>query len=63
MRTLAVIETIDVDGSPDGLLYDPFNARVHVLSHSAPNDTVINAADGTVVGLGRPGRTAGAGAE
>jgi hypothetical protein len=49
-KTLAVIKTIDVDGSPDGLLFDPFNGRVHVLSHSAPNDTVINAADGTVVG-------------
>jgi hypothetical protein len=50
MKTLKVIKTIDVDGGPDGLLFDPFNARVHVLSHSAPNDTVINAADGTVVG-------------
>jgi hypothetical protein len=49
-KTLAVIKTIDVDGSPDGLLFDPFNGRVHVLSHAAPNDTVINAADGTVVG-------------
>jgi DNA-binding beta-propeller fold protein YncE len=49
-KTLKVIKTIDVDGSPDGLLFDPFNGRVHVLSHSAPNDTVINAADGTVVG-------------
>ncbi len=50
MKTLAVIKTIDVDGSPDGMLFDPFNGRVHVLSHTAPNDTVINAADGTVVG-------------
>ena len=50
MKTLAVIKTIDVQGSPDGLLFDPFNGRVHVLSHSAPNDTVINAADGSVVG-------------
>jgi hypothetical protein len=49
-KTLAVIKTIDVDGSPDGLLFDPFNQRVHVLSHSAPNDTVINTVDGTVVG-------------
>lgn len=49
-KTLAVLKTIEVEGSPDGLLFDPFNGRVHVLSHSAPNDTVINAADGTVVG-------------
>jgi len=50
MKTLAVIKTIDVEGNPDGLLFDPFNQRVHVLSHSAPNDTVINPVDGTVVG-------------
>jgi DNA-binding beta-propeller fold protein YncE len=49
-KTLKVLKTIDVDGSPDGLLFDPFNERVHVLSHQAPNDTVINAVDGTVVG-------------
>ena len=49
-KTLKVIKTIDVEGNPDGLLYDPFNQRVHVLSHSAPNDTVINPADGTVLG-------------
>jgi DNA-binding beta-propeller fold protein YncE len=49
-KTLATIKTIDVNGSPDGLLFDPFNGRVHVLSHIAPFDTVIDAADGTVVG-------------
>jgi len=49
-ETLAVIKTIDVDGNPDGLMYDPFNDRVYVLSHRAPNATVINAADGSIVG-------------
>jgi DNA-binding beta-propeller fold protein YncE len=49
-KTLATIKTIDVQGSPDGILFDPFNARVYIFSHSAPNATVINAADGTVVG-------------
>jgi len=49
-KTLSVIKTIAVDGNPDGLLFDPFNQRVHVLSHVAPTDTVISAADGTVVG-------------
>ncbi len=48
--TMKLIKTIAVDGGPDGIMFDPFNGRVHVLSHSAPNDTVINAADGTVVG-------------
>jgi len=49
-KTLATIKTIDVDGGPDGILYDPFNARVWIFSHRAPNATVINAADGKVVG-------------
>lgn len=49
-KTLATIKTIDVDGGPDGLFYDSFNDRVYVLSHRAPNATVINAADGTVAG-------------
>ncbi len=49
-QTLAVIKTIDVDGNPDGLLYDSFNDRVYVLSHRAPNATVINASDGSVAG-------------
>jgi DNA-binding beta-propeller fold protein YncE len=49
-KTLATIKTLDVDGNPDGLLYDSFNDRVYVLSHRAPNATVINAADGSIVG-------------
>src|ERR1700719_2637452 len=49
-QTLATIKTIDVDGGPDGMLYDSFNDRVYVLSHRVPNATVINAADGSVVG-------------
>jgi DNA-binding beta-propeller fold protein YncE len=49
-RTLAVLKTIDVQGNPDGILFDPFNARVYVFSHTAPNATVIEAKDGSVVG-------------
>ncbi len=49
-KTLAPIKTIEVDGAPDGMLYDSFNDRVYVLSHRAPNVTVINASDGSVVG-------------
>ena len=48
-NTLKVIKTIDVDGRPDGILCDPFNARVWVLSHQPPHATIIDAADGTVV--------------
>lgn len=49
-RTLATIKTIDVQGNPDGILFDPFNQRVYILSHSAPHATVINAVDGSVAG-------------
>ena len=49
-KTLATIKTIDVEGNPDGLLYDAFNDRVYVLSHRAPNATVINASDGSIAG-------------
>jgi DNA-binding beta-propeller fold protein YncE len=49
-KTLALIKTIDVQGGPDGILFDPFNARVWIFSHRAPNATVINAADGTIAG-------------
>ena len=48
--TLAVLKTIDVQGNPDGILFDPFNARVYVFSHTAPNATVIDAKEGSVVG-------------
>jgi DNA-binding beta-propeller fold protein YncE len=48
--TLKPIKTIDVEGNPDGILFDSFNQRVYILSHAAPNATVINSKDGTVVG-------------
>jgi DNA-binding beta-propeller fold protein YncE len=49
-KTLALIKTIEVQGGPDGILFDPFNQRVWVFSHRAPNATVINSVDGTVMG-------------
>jgi hypothetical protein len=49
-KTLATIKTIDVQGGPDGILGDPFNGRVYVFSHGAPNATVIDAKDGSIVG-------------
>ncbi|HEY1755978.1 MAG TPA: hypothetical protein VGG72_11320 [Bryobacteraceae bacterium] len=49
-KTMMPIKTIDVQGGPDGILYDAFNDHVYILSHSAPNATVINAADGAVLG-------------
>ena len=49
-KTLATIKTIDVQGGPDGILADPFTGRVYVFSHSAPNVTVLDAKDGSIVG-------------
>jgi len=49
-QTLKVIKTIDVGGRPDGIMFDPYNERVWVLSHQPPYATVIDAKSGTVVG-------------
>ena len=49
-KTLALIKTIPVDGGPDGILGDAFNHRVYIFSHSAPNVTVLDATDGSVLG-------------
>lgn len=49
-KTLATIKTIEVQGNPDGLLGDPELGRIYILSHQAPNVTVIDAKDGSVVG-------------
>jgi hypothetical protein len=51
-KTMALIKTIDVDPKcgPDGILADPFNQRIYVLSHPTMDATVIDAKDGTVLG-------------
>ncbi len=49
-KTLEVLKTITVTGSPDGMLFEPLTERVYVLSHQAPNVTVIDGKDGSVVG-------------
>src|SRR5580704_15578516 len=49
-KTLTLIKTIDVEGGPDGLLFDAFNEHVYILSHRAPNATVIDTKDGSIVG-------------
>jgi len=49
-NTLKVIKTIDVDGRPDGILFDPYTERVWVLSHQQPYATIIDAKEGNVVG-------------
>jgi DNA-binding beta-propeller fold protein YncE len=49
-KTLATIKTIPVQGSPDGIFFEPATERVYILSHRAPNVTVIDAKDGSIVG-------------
>ena len=49
-KTYKVIKTVDVQGNPDGYINDPSNHRFYVLSHQAPNVTVIDDKDGTVLG-------------
>src|SRR6202166_2309755 len=49
-KTLKLIKTIEVQGNPDGILEDPYNQRVYILSHQAPHVTVIDAKSGSVLG-------------
>src|SRR5215469_12864706 len=49
-KTLETIKTINVEGGPDGIVFEPLTERIYVLSHSQPNATVIDAKDGSVVG-------------
>jgi DNA-binding beta-propeller fold protein YncE len=49
-KTLAPIKTITVQGNPDGILFEPATEHIFVLSHRAPNATVLNATDGSIVG-------------
>jgi DNA-binding beta-propeller fold protein YncE len=49
-KTLKPIKTIDVQGRPDAILFDPFAERVFIFSHVAPNATVIDAVNGSVLG-------------
>ena len=49
-KTLTVIKTIDVQGNPDGMLFDAFNQRYYDLSHMSPHVTVVDTKDGSVVG-------------
>ncbi len=49
-KTFAVIKTIDVQGNPDGIFFDPSSQRVYDLSHAQPHMTVIDSKDGSIVG-------------
>ena len=49
-ETLQKIKSIDVQGRPDGILYEPFTQRIYVFSHQAPSITVLDPKDGSIVG-------------
>lgn len=49
-KTFAVIKKIDTGGHPDGYLNDAYNHHFYILSHSAPNITVLDDKDGTILG-------------
>jgi len=49
-KTLATIKTIPTEGGPDGIFFEPATERIYVLSHRAPNVTVIDGKDGSIVG-------------
>ncbi|MGA9672711.1 MAG: YncE family protein [Terracidiphilus sp.] len=49
-KTFSVLKKIDVEGNPDGYLNDPYNHHFYVLSHAAPNITVLDDKDGSILG-------------
>jgi DNA-binding beta-propeller fold protein YncE len=49
-KTLETIKTIEVQGRPDGIMFEPVTERIYIFSHSQPNATVIEGKDGSVVG-------------
>jgi DNA-binding beta-propeller fold protein YncE len=49
-KTFAILKKIDVQGRPDGYLNDTYNHRFYVLSHAAPNITVLDDKDGSILG-------------
>ena len=49
-ETMQKLKSIDVEGRPDGILFEPLTRRVYVFSHQAPSITVIDPKDGSIVG-------------
>jgi DNA-binding beta-propeller fold protein YncE len=49
-KTFAILKKIDVEGNPDGYLNDVYNHHFYILSHSAPNITVLDDKDGSILG-------------
>ena len=49
-QTMQKLKDIEVEGRPDGILFEPFTRRVYIFSHDAPSITVIDPKDGSIVG-------------
>lgn len=49
-KTMMPIKKIEVQGDPDGMMFDPSDERIYVLSHSMPYVTAIDTKEGTVIG-------------
>ncbi len=49
-ETMQKLKDIDVEGRPDGILFEPFTGKVMIFSHQSPNVTMIDPADGSVAG-------------
>jgi DNA-binding beta-propeller fold protein YncE len=49
-QRLEKIKDIEVQGRPDGILFEPLTKRIYVFSHQAPSITVVDPKDGSVVG-------------
>jgi YVTN family beta-propeller protein len=49
-KTRAVLQKVKAGINPDGVLYDPFSKRVFAFNGGSHDATVINAANGKVVG-------------
>ena len=60
-KTLETIKTIDVQGNPDGILFEPFKQQVYVLSHRATECDRAQCGRWFEGGHDRPGRSTRAG--
>ena len=49
-KTLETIKTIPVEGKPDAMFFDPTTEHIFVFSHEAPNATVLDSKDGSILG-------------
>jgi DNA-binding beta-propeller fold protein YncE len=49
-QTMQKIKGIDVEGRPDGILFEPLTKQIYVFSHQTPSITIVDPKDGSVIG-------------